>query len=151
VKYSTFLITRFWPKLKNKRRCCFAYLPTCCQCRFSWADMNSKRDVFLTVLCVCSQLKNADFFSNFITEDFRTYIARKKLAHTHGNHLEMQAMAEMYNRNFEVYQYSTGGGEEWGSALTCAKDGSFTLAEYCEKHWTLWMLTSEAAPHDTTA
>ena len=28
--------------------------------------------------------------------------------HCHGNHIEMQAMAEMYNRTFEVYQYSTG-------------------------------------------
>ena len=53
-------------------------------------------------------MKNSDFFSNYVTEDFVAYIGRKRLSHTYGNHLEMQAMAEMYNRSFEVYQYSTG-------------------------------------------
>jgi len=57
--------------------------------------------------CMDYMMKNCDFFSNFVTEDYVTYIARKRLPHTHGNHLEMQAMAEIYNRNFEVFQYST--------------------------------------------
>nr|CAB3264602.1 OTU domain-containing protein 5 [Phallusia mammillata] len=57
--------------------------------------------------CMDYMMKNADFFSPYVTEDFRTYITRKKLPHTYGNHLEMQAMAELYNRLFEVYQYST--------------------------------------------
>jgi len=57
--------------------------------------------------CMDYMMKNCDFFSNFVTEDYVSYIARKRLPHTHGNHLEMQAMAEIYNRNFEVFQYST--------------------------------------------
>ncbi|CAK8682933.1 OTU domain-containing protein 5-A-like [Clavelina lepadiformis] len=57
--------------------------------------------------CMDYMMKNSDFFSNYVTEDFVTYICRKRLPHTYGNHLEMQAMAEMYNRIFEVYQYST--------------------------------------------
>ena len=53
-------------------------------------------------------MKNADYFSNYVTEDFTTYINRKRKNNYHGNHIEMQAMAEMYNRPVEVYQYSTG-------------------------------------------
>ena len=53
-------------------------------------------------------MKNSDFFSDYVTEDFMAYIGRKRLPHTYGNHPEIQAMAEMYNRSFEVYQYSTG-------------------------------------------
>jgi hypothetical protein len=34
------------------------------------------------------------------------YIARKRQARCFGNHLEMQAMSELYNRNIEVYSYS---------------------------------------------
>ena len=52
-------------------------------------------------------MKNADYFSNYVTEDFTTYINRKRKNNCHGNHIEMQAMAEMYNRPVEVYQYST--------------------------------------------
>ena len=54
------------------------------------------------------QMKNADYFSNYVTEDFTTYINRKRKSTCHGNHIEMQAMAEMYNRPVEVYQYGTG-------------------------------------------
>ena len=54
------------------------------------------------------QLKNADYFSQYVTEDFNGYIKRKREIHCHGNHIEMQAMCEMYNRTIEVYQYSTG-------------------------------------------
>ncbi len=57
------------------------------------------------------QLKNADYFSQYVTEDFEHYINRKRCGNCYGNNLEMQAMAEMYNRKIEVYQYSTG---EWG-------------------------------------
>ncbi|CAM9954924.1 unnamed protein product [Lampetra planeri] len=57
--------------------------------------------------CMDYLMKNADYFSNYVTEDFTTYVNRKRMNHCHGNHIEMQAMAEMYNRTFEVYQYST--------------------------------------------
>ena len=60
------------------------------------------------------QMKNADYFSNYVTEDFTTYINRKRKNNCHGNHIEMQAMAEMYNRPVEVYQYGTG--EDGGRA-----------------------------------
>uniref|UniRef100_H0WUP0 OTU domain-containing protein 5 n=2 Tax=Otolemur garnettii TaxID=30611 RepID=H0WUP0_OTOGA len=57
--------------------------------------------------CMDYLMKNADYFSNYVTEDFATYINRKRKNDCHGNHIEMQAMAEMYNRPVEVYQYST--------------------------------------------
>ena len=59
-------------------------------------------------------MKNADYFSQYVTEDFEQYINRKRADQCYGNNIEMQAVAEMYNRVIEVYEYSTGegGGEE---------------------------------------
>jgi hypothetical protein len=51
-------------------------------------------------------LKNADYFSQYVTEDFEQYVNRKRSDHSYGNNLEMQAMAEMYSRTIEVHQYS---------------------------------------------
>ncbi|CAB1336009.1 unnamed protein product, partial [Coregonus sp. 'balchen'] len=51
--------------------------------------------------CMDYLTKNADYFSNYVTEDFTTYINRKRKNNCHGNHIEMQAMAEMYNRPVE--------------------------------------------------
>ncbi len=56
------------------------------------------------------QRKNADFFRQYVTEDFSAYLHRKLTDQCHGNHIEMQALSELYNRPIEVYQYSTG---EW--------------------------------------
>ncbi|XP_062591563.1 OTU domain-containing protein 5-B-like [Saccostrea cucullata] len=56
--------------------------------------------------CVDYMLKNCDYYSQYVTEDFTTYINRKKMDNCHGNHVEMQAMSEMFNRQIEVYQYS---------------------------------------------
>eukprot|EP00118_Oscarella_pearsei_P014411 m.123282 g.123282 ORF g.123282 m.123282 type:complete len:506 (+) comp37818_c0_seq11:23-1540(+) len=57
--------------------------------------------------CMDYMVKNRDYFSHYVTEDFTAYVNRKRLADCHGNHLEMQAMSEMFNRVIEVYQYST--------------------------------------------
>jgi len=56
--------------------------------------------------CMDYMVQNRDFFSQYITEDFLSYIRRKRVDHSHGNHIEMQALSEMYNRPIEVYQYS---------------------------------------------
>lgn len=50
-------------------------------------------------------MKNKDYFAPYVTEDFDKYIARKRKWNVHGNHLEIQAMSEMYNRTIEVYCY----------------------------------------------
>ena len=54
------------------------------------------------------QAKNADFFKHYVTEDFNEYLNRKRIDSAHGNHVEMQAISELYNRPVEVYQYSLG-------------------------------------------
>ncbi|XP_033214679.1 OTU domain-containing protein 5-B isoform X2 [Belonocnema kinseyi] len=50
---------------------------------------------------------NQEFFSHFVAEDFTTYVDRKRQEYVHGNHIEMQAMSEMYNRSVELFCYST--------------------------------------------
>lgn len=57
------------------------------------------------------QVKNKDFFAPYMTEDFDKYVARKRKWNVHGNHLEIQAMSEMYNRTIEVYCYEIGNWE----------------------------------------
>jgi len=48
--------------------------------------------------------KNEDHFRQYIAgETFSEYITRKRRPYEHGNHLEIQAMAEMYCRVIEVY------------------------------------------------
>jgi len=51
--------------------------------------------------------RNADYFSNYVTEDFNEYIRRKRVSAVHGNHLEIQALSEMYNRPIHIYCYSS--------------------------------------------
>lgn len=54
------------------------------------------------------QASNQEFFSHFVAEDFSTYVDRKRQEYVHGNHIEMQAMSEIYNRTIQLYCYSTG-------------------------------------------
>lgn len=49
--------------------------------------------------------QNREYFAQFVTEDINNYIARKRENHVHGNHIEIQAMSEMYNRSVELYCY----------------------------------------------
>lgn len=53
-------------------------------------------------------MQNRDYFEPYVTEDFDKYVARKRTWYVHGNHLEIQAMSELYNRNIEVYCYQIG-------------------------------------------
>uniref|UniRef100_A0A1I7X8P9 ubiquitinyl hydrolase 1 n=1 Tax=Heterorhabditis bacteriophora TaxID=37862 RepID=A0A1I7X8P9_HETBA len=57
-------------------------------------------------LCMDYMDRNRDHFSQFITEDFDEYVARKREPVEHGNHVEMQAISEMYARPVEIYEYS---------------------------------------------
>lgn len=55
-------------------------------------------------LCMDYMTKNRDYFSQYITEEFEEYVARKRHPHCHGNYIEMQAISEMFNRPIELYQ-----------------------------------------------
>ncbi|TGZ66983.1 hypothetical protein CRM22_005050 [Opisthorchis felineus] len=48
-------------------------------------------------------LKNKEHFSAYVTEDFEHYINRKRDITCYGNHIEIQAIAELYNRPVEIY------------------------------------------------
>lgn len=50
--------------------------------------------------------KNADYFKQYMTEDVDRYLSRKRQDTCHGNHIEIIAIAEIYNRPIEVYEYS---------------------------------------------
>jgi len=47
--------------------------------------------------------RERDHYSQFVTEDFSDYINRKKRDGVYGNHLELQAICELYNRPVEIY------------------------------------------------
>ena len=53
------------------------------------------------------QERNADYFSQYVTENFAEYVRRKRRSHVHGNPLEIQALAEMYSRPIHIYSYSS--------------------------------------------
>jgi len=47
--------------------------------------------------------KERDHFSQFVIEEFSEYIKRKRHDTVFGNHLELQAIAELYNRPILIY------------------------------------------------
>lgn len=49
--------------------------------------------------------KNREYFAQFVTEDINNYVSRKRNNHVHGNHIEIQAISEIYNRPVELYCY----------------------------------------------
>lgn len=51
--------------------------------------------------------QNREYFAQFVTEDISSYVQRKRQNHVHGNHIEIQAMSEIYNRPVELYCYQT--------------------------------------------
>ena len=50
--------------------------------------------------------QNSDYFSQYVTEEISDYVERKRFVGVHGNHLEIQALSEMYNRPIHIYCYS---------------------------------------------
>ena len=52
--------------------------------------------------------QNSDYFSQYMTEEVSEYVERKRFLGVHGNHLEIQALSEMYNRPIHIYCYSAG-------------------------------------------
>jgi OTU domain-containing protein 5 len=53
--------------------------------------------------CVAYMEKERDHFSQFVTEDFTEYLKRKRIDTVFGNHLELQAIAEIFNRPILIY------------------------------------------------
>lgn len=55
--------------------------------------------------CMDYMEKEREHYSQFVAEDFTEYVRRKKRDKVFGNHLEIQAISEIYNRPIEVYAY----------------------------------------------
>jgi len=55
--------------------------------------------------CIEYMEKERDHYSQFVSEDFNEYIARKKKDKCYGNNMEIQAITEIFNRPIEVYAY----------------------------------------------
>merc|ERR1719334_2127669 len=49
---------------------------------------------------------NSDHYSQYVAEEISEYVERKRFLGVHGNHLEIQALSEMYNRPIHIYCYS---------------------------------------------
>ncbi|URD91336.1 OTU-like cysteine protease [Musa troglodytarum] len=58
-------------------------------------------------MCLDYMEKERDHFSQFVTEGFTSYCKRKRRDKVYGNNIEIQAIAEMYNRPIHIYSYST--------------------------------------------
>ncbi|KAI4798227.1 hypothetical protein KUCAC02_022185, partial [Chaenocephalus aceratus] len=93
-------------KMKEDGACLFRAVDPTCRVQLIRC-METRTCMKWSGNCMDYLMKNADYFSNYVTEDFTTYINRKRKNNCHGNHIEMQAMAEMYNRPVEVYQDGT--------------------------------------------
>lgn len=64
-------------------------------------------------------LQERDYFSQFVAEDFKRYCRRKRREGVHGNHLELQAAAELFGRRIEVFSYS----ETPSTIISCLGSG----------------------------
>lgn len=54
--------------------------------------------------CLDFMARDIDHFQDFVADEgFHEYIARKRQMGVHGNHTEIQAMSELYNRSIEVF------------------------------------------------
>ncbi|XAR60157.1 Ubiquitinyl hydrolase 1 [Bertholletia excelsa] len=58
-------------------------------------------------MCIDYMEQERDHFSQFITEGFMSYCKRKRRDKVYGNNVEIQALAEMYNRPIHIYSYTT--------------------------------------------
>ena len=68
--------------------------------------------------------QNSDYFSQYMTERVSDYVERKRFLGVHGNHLEIQALSEMYNRPIHIYCYSA------GESLCCHNTGAMMRATF---------------------
>lgn len=86
-------------EMRADGNCLFRALAHCV-----WGD--AERHTSLRASVMQYLVQEADYFSQFVAEDFRRYVCRKRREGVHGNHLELQAASELFGRPIEVYSYS---------------------------------------------
>ena len=74
-------------------------------------------------LCIDHVERERDHFSQYITQDFEAYVARKRRDGVFGNHLEIQAISEIYNRPIHVYDAHGGDADTPMNAFTASTEG----------------------------
>ncbi|CAI2350895.1 unnamed protein product [Caenorhabditis sp. 36 PRJEB53466] len=57
-------------------------------------------------LCMDYMANNRDHFEQFMTENFESYVERKREDGVQGNHIELQAISEIFARPVEVYEFT---------------------------------------------
>lgn len=73
-------------------------------------------------LCIEHIDQSREHFSQYITEDFNAYVQRKRRDGVYGNHVEIQAISEMYNRPVHVYDVH-GSADEPMNAFATSTEG----------------------------
>eukprot|EP00697_Spironema_sp_BW2_P004624 gnl/Spiro4/16271_TR8739_c0_g1_i1.p1 gnl/Spiro4/16271_TR8739_c0_g1~~gnl/Spiro4/16271_TR8739_c0_g1_i1.p1 ORF type:complete len:388 (-),score=50.62 gnl/Spiro4/16271_TR8739_c0_g1_i1:25-1188(-) len=58
-------------------------------------------------LCCDFMAAEKDHYSSYVTEDFAEYVSRKRQDRVYGNHVELQVLAELYNRPIHVFSPGT--------------------------------------------
>ena len=72
-----------------------------------YGDQSNHADVRRS--CLDFMERESDHYREFVAdEDFADYVARKRADGVHGNHAEIQAMSELYNRSIEVFVPAAG-------------------------------------------
>lgn len=106
-------------------------------------------------LCMDHIQQSRDHFSQYLTEDFDAYVQRKRRVGVYGNHLEIQAISEIYNRPVHVYDVH-GSADEPMNAFTASTEGEagapLRLSYHgrtCIAHWTPSTMCSPASPAST--
>ncbi|EOD39670.1 hypothetical protein EMIHUDRAFT_97842 [Emiliania huxleyi CCMP1516] len=59
-------------------------------------------------------------FSPYVAEDIHTYVARKRRDGVYGNHVELQALSELYNRRVEAALLATAAADSDAAATEAA-------------------------------
>mmetsp|Transcript_27922 Transcript_27922/g.66526 ORF Transcript_27922/g.66526 Transcript_27922/m.66526 type:complete len:697 (-) Transcript_27922:440-2530(-) len=72
-----------------------------------YGDQSNHGDV--RSACLDFMERESAHYRNFVAdEDFADYVSRKRRDRVHGNHAEIQAMSELYNRSIEVFVPANG-------------------------------------------
>ncbi|EFO90894.1 hypothetical protein CRE_19413 [Caenorhabditis remanei] len=95
-----------WRAAVSSSKRCSATEPVCSERSPNEICGDQEMHNHIRALCVAYISKHRDFFKGFITEDYENYIRRKRENHVHGNHVELQAISEIFARPVEVYKYS---------------------------------------------
>ena len=95
--------------------------------------------------CIDHMEKNRDYYSAFVTEEFDSYLNRKRRLDCYGNNIEIQAMSELYNRPIQIFRYSTEPINIFQTSESGDKNYPIRLSYHNRSHY-----NSLASPYEAT-